>query len=497
MVKQPRLAAAQAATIALVAAWIGLTALGVFLVPGLSGEAREMIAFSQVVPILLAAAYFGQSGGLLAAFAASMVTGSLVVRNIDAVNTVFVQRVMFQITAFNATALLTSFLSDQVKLQRKQAARQLERITAVRAIDRAINAGTDLGATLYLLLESLINLLEAEAAVVYWRNPKSGALEMKASLGFFGDVTPTAANRPEGSGAEEAARDRRTVHIADLGAVDPSFSKLIQGRGVIAYYAVPLVAHGDLKGVLEIYDRASRPDENWRNDLEALAGQAAVAIEQSRLIEDLADRNAEMALAYDATLHGWSRALDLRDRDTEGHTQRVVATAVRLAERMGLAGDELVDFRRGAILHDIGKMGVPDDILHKPGPLTDDEWAVMRRHPLYAQTLLAPVRFLEQALVIPLYHHERWDGSGYPFGLCGGDIPLWARIFAVVDVWDALRSDRPYRRALPDEHCLRHLCEQAGSLYDPAVVESFIQLLEASRNGSAQTSAPQGHALPD
>ncbi len=493
---RPRVALPRAAAIGLIATWIGAAALAVLVVPGLPDDVREMVAFSQVIPILVGAFYFGQSGGLLIAFAASLVSGSLVIRNIESVNTVSVQRVMFQIISFNAAALVTSFLSDQEKAHRRQVARQLERITALRAIDKAINAGSDLNGTLYLLLESLMHLLEAEAAVIYWRNPKTASLEVKASLGLFGEVSPRAADRADGSGAEQAARERRTIHIADLGAIDPVFSQLIQGKGVIAYYAVPLVAHGDLKGVLEIYDRASHPDEAWRNDLEALAGQAAIAIVHSRLVEDLQDSNAEMAQAYDATLRGWSRALDLRDRETEGHTQRVAAIAVRLAERMGLCGDDLLAFQRGVILHDIGKMGVPDSILLKPGPLTQDEWAVMRKHPVYAQILLAPVRYLEDALVIPLYHHERWDGTGYPFGLRGTDIPLWARIFAVVDVWDALRSDRPYRQALPEAVCVQHIAEQSGKLYDPDVVTAFLDLLEAESAAAAPHSlpAPQGES---
>ncbi len=486
--KRPRVSLSRAAAIGLIVVWIGVAALGVLFLPAPTGELREMIAFSQIIPILIGAFYFGQAGGLLIAFVASLVSGSLVIRNIEAVNSIFVQRVMFQIISFNAAALLTSFLSDQEKYQRQLVAGQLERLTALRAIDKAINAGSDLSATLFILLESLMRLLNAEASVIYWRNPKTECLEIKASLGFLGEAA-----RAAGTGVGEAERLLRTVHIPDLAAVNPAISNVIQGQGVIAYYAVPLVAQGELRGVLEIYDRASHPDESWRNDLESFAGQAAIAIVHSRLVEELQDRNAEMALAYDATLRGWSRALDLRDRETEGHTQRVAAIAVKLAERMGLSGEDIISFQRGAILHDIGKMGVPDSILLKPGPLDEAEWAVMRKHPVYAQILLAPVRHLEQALVIPLYHHERWDGSGYPFGLQGIDIPLWARIFAVVDVWDALRSDRPYRRALEESTCMAHILEHAGRLYDPDVVRNFVEFLSAEgmENPLAEAT-PQG-----
>lgn len=489
MVTRARRALSKTAAIGLISLWIAAATLGVLVVPGLSGELREMIAYSQILPILISAFYFGQAGGLLVAFAASLVSGSLVIQNMAAVNTIFVQRIMFQIASYNGVALLTSFLSEQEKAHRRQVARQLERITALRAIDKAITSGSDLSATLFLVLESLTRLLEAEAAVIYWRDPHTDQLAVRASLGFFGDVSPLTLGY-----AEQAAREMRTIHLPDLAERNPDFAQHVQGKGLVAYYAVPLIAQESLKGVLEIYDRASHPDETWRNDLEALAGQAAIAIVQSRLLQDLQDSNSEMASAYEATLRGWSRALDLRDRETEGHTQRVVAVSLRLAERMGVIGEQLRSFQRGALLHDIGKMGVPDSILLKPGPLDESEWAVMRRHPVYAQRLLAPIRYLERALVIPLYHHERWDGSGYPFGLRGTDIPIEARIFAVVDVWDALSSDRPYRRALSPEACLCHIRDHAGTLFDPDVVAAFVALLTETELRPALT-AP-GDAQP-
>ena len=189
--------------------------------------------------------------------------------------------------------------------------------------------------------------------------------------------------------------------------------------------------------------------------------------------------NRELSQAYDATIEGWSRALDLRDHETEGHSRRVTDLTVRLAEAFGISGDDLVHVRRGALLHDIGKMGVPDAVLLKPGPLTDDEWAVMRRHPSYAHEMLSPVEFLRPALDIPFGHHEKWDGTGYPQGLAGEDIPLAARLFAVVDVWDALRSDRPYRRAWDAERTRGHIMALAGTHFDPQVVAVFLTLVAA------------------
>ncbi|RYF46768.1 MAG: HD-GYP domain-containing protein, partial [Cytophagaceae bacterium] len=186
--------------------------------------------------------------------------------------------------------------------------------------------------------------------------------------------------------------------------------------------------------------------------------------------------NVELILAYDTTLEGWSRALDLRDKETEGHTMRVTELTMRLAQTLGLSDTEISHIRRGALLHDIGKMGIPDAILFKPGPLTEEEWGIMRRHPVYAFDLLSPIAFLRSALDIPHYHHEKWDGSGYPHGLKGEQIPLSARLFAVVDVWDALRSDRPYRAGWPAERVREHIKQGSGTHFAPHIVDAFLSL---------------------
>ena len=193
----------------------------------------------------------------------------------------------------------------------------------------------------------------------------------------------------------------------------------------------------------------------------------------------IASLNAELTQAYDATIEGLSRALDMRDKETEGHCRRVTNMTLRLAEVLGVPAAERIHMRRGALLHDIGKMGIPDQILLKPGPLTEDEWTIMRRHPAYAHDMLSPIAFLEPALDIPLCHHEKWDGTGYPNGLAGDDIPLSARIFAVVDVWDALRSNRPYRLGWPKERVCGHIRLLAGTHFDPQVVAVFLSLLDA------------------
>ena len=187
----------------------------------------------------------------------------------------------------------------------------------------------------------------------------------------------------------------------------------------------------------------------------------------------------ELLQAYETTLVGWSRAMDLRDNETEGHTQRVTNMTMRIAHELGIDEADIVNMRRGALLHDMGKLGIPDEILLKPDKLTDDEWDIMRKHPVYAYEMLSPIEFLKPALDIPYCHHEKWDGTGYPRGLKGEEIPMAARIFSVADVWDALRSDRPYRKGWTTEKVREYICSQSGKYFDPNVVEAFIELLDS------------------
>ncbi len=209
-----------------------------------------------------------------------------------------------------------------------------------------------------------------------------------------------------------------------------------------------------------------------------VADQAASALHRA-ILRDKSQRDAaELAQAYEATIEGWSRALDQRDKETEGHTQRVATAALRLAKAVGMTADELVHLRRGALLHDIGKMAIPDRILLKPGPLTPAEWDIMRKHPVYAYDLLSPISYLRRALDIPYCHHEKWDGTGYPRGLKGEQIPLAARVFAIVDVWDALRSDRPYRAAWSEPAVRKHLAGLGGTHFDPQVLAAFMRIVD-------------------
>jgi PAS domain S-box-containing protein/putative nucleotidyltransferase with HDIG domain len=363
----------------------------------------------------------------------------------------------------------------------------LERLTALRTIERAISNSLDLRLTLHILLEQIIGLLRVDAAVVLLLNADTQMLSISASRG----LTASGRAQPEqrlGQGrAGRVALERRRLEVLDL-AAEPAEPGSLPGEDFRAYIGLPLISKGEVQGVLEIYQRTPlAPTKDWRVFLEALAGQAAIAIDNAQLLTSLQDSNQQLTLAYDATIEGWSAALDLRDRETEGHSQRVTDLTLALAQAMGLGGDDLVQVRRGALLHDIGKMAVPDHILLKPGPLTDDEWVSMRHHPRSAYDLLMRIHYLHPALDIPYCHHEKWDGTGYPRGLKGPQIPLTARIFAVADVWDALCSDRPYRPAWPVERVRQYVQEQSGRHFDPAVVEVFMRL-EAS--GLLSTSVP-------
>jgi putative nucleotidyltransferase with HDIG domain len=250
------------------------------------------------------------------------------------------------------------------------------------------------------------------------------------------------------------------------------------GEDFAALFALPLIAKGEVVGVLEVFHRTPiEPDEDWLDFLETMGQQAAIALHDAALFEGLQRSNADLVVAYDATIEGWSRALDLRDHETEGHSLRVTAASLRIAEALGLDEAERVHIRRGALLHDIGKMGVPDAILLKPGRLSEDERAIMQKHAQYAYDMLSPISYLKPAIDIPYCHHERWDGGGYPRGLKGESIPLMARIFAIVDVWDALRSDRPYRKGWSDDAVRAHLIEGSGTHFDPQILETFLEVV--------------------
>jgi PAS domain S-box-containing protein/putative nucleotidyltransferase with HDIG domain len=363
--------------------------------------------------------------------------------------------------------------------------RGLKQVAALHAIDLAINASLDLRTILNVLLKHVESLLDADAADILLFYPHLGQFQFSAGRGFRTDDIQRAYVRSGTSFAGQAAIERKTVFVStDLATqTDAETSVIYRKEGFVAYAGVPLIAKGQIKGVLEVYHRSvHRPDSEWLKLLETLAGQAAIAIDNAQLFDNLQQSNIELALAYDATIAGWSRAMDLRDKETEGHTQRVTELTLKLARSMRISESELAQIRRGALLHDIGKMGVPDNILLKADQLTDKEWQKMRQHPVWAFEMLSSIRYLQPALDIPYCHHEKWDGTGYPRGLKGEQIPIAARIFAVADVWDAITSDRPYRKGWSEEAALKYIEEQSGKYFDPKVVQEFFRLIHEDRH---------------
>jgi HD-GYP domain-containing protein (c-di-GMP phosphodiesterase class II) len=284
-----------------------------------------------------------------------------------------------------------------------------------------------------------------------------------------------------------AALERRILAFPDL-KTDPHQDRWVESEKLGACYVIPLIAKGNSVGVLFLGQRSVlQPNNEWLDFLETLAGQAAMAIESIRAFEDLQRSNYELALAYNRTIEGWSHALDLRDKETKEHTTRVTEMTITLAQLAGMNEDEILHVRHGALLHDIGKMGIPDAVLLKEDHLTDEEWNVMRKHPTYAYEMLFPIEYLRPALDIPYCHHEKWDGTGYPRGLRGEEIPLSARLFAVVDVWDALRSDRPYRKGWSEEKVREHIHAQSGTHFDPKAVELFLRFIDdADKKGTVR-----------
>jgi HD-GYP domain-containing protein (c-di-GMP phosphodiesterase class II) len=363
--------------------------------------------------------------------------------------------------------------------------RQLENLTSLREIDAAITGSFDLNLTLEILLNQVIQRLGVHAADVLTFSPVSQSFRFSAGQGFRTQALRHTDLRMGDGYAGQVAVKRQTITIQDLKKNTGSLARSADfGReGFQTYIGAPLIVKGQVKGVLELYHReALNLNQEQSVFLDMLAGQAAIAIDNAQLFEGLQSSNSELMMAYDETIEGWSRAMDLRDKETEGHTQRVTELTVRLANSMGFGIEEIVQVRRGALLHDIGKLGIPDEILLKPGPLTEEEWVIMKKHPQFAYDLIAPIVYLRPAIDIPYCHHEKWDGTGYPRGLKGEQIPRAARIFAVVDVWDALSSDRPYRKAWPKEKILEHIRSLSGTHFDPEAVELFLRVAIEGRD---------------
>jgi putative nucleotidyltransferase with HDIG domain len=285
---------------------------------------------------------------------------------------------------------------------------------------------------------------------------------------------------------KEALTQMYPVYVIDAQRTElsPAERAIRDGRGLRSILYIPLLLEEKGIGAM-ILGSTSRLRDFTTEEIDLcriLAYQITLAVANARLFRSVQQTNIQMAHAYDATLMGWSLALEMRDQETQGHTRRVTQLAEKLASRMGVVGDAMAHLWRGALLHDIGKMSIPDRILKKDGPLNDEEWAIMRKHPEYAYEFLVHIDYLQPALEIPYSHHEKWDGTGYPRGLKGEEIPLSARIFALVDVFDALTSDRPYRKAWSKVEAVTYIRDQSGKHFDPCAVAAFLKLIEEPGN---------------
>jgi PAS domain S-box-containing protein len=373
-------------------------------------------------------------------------------------------------------------ITDRIRAE-EQVQKQLERLGSLRTIDLAISGSVDLSVTLNILIDQVISRQHVDAADVLILNENNQLLEFAAGRGFFTGNRHRARLRLGEEYAGRAALNRAIVCIPDLSKeADPArFSPYFPKEDFYAYYAVPLISKGQVRGVLEVFHRSAlEPDQDWLDFFQSLGMQAAIAVDDALLFENLQRSNTELIVGYDATIEGWARALELRDLETSGHTTRVTDMTERLASRLGIGKEAMIHVRRGAILHDIGKMAIPESILLKTGALSMEEAEIIHQHPGYAYKLLYPIPFLRKAMEIPLCHHEKWDGSGYPRGLKGEEIPLAARIFSIIDVWEALTSDRPYRVAWPEETALRYISSESGKQFDPAIVVEFMKFYTES-----------------
>jgi putative nucleotidyltransferase with HDIG domain len=374
-----------------------------------------------------------------------------------------------------SVSTLEQSVSDYLKVRQSQ-------LGALMGVGRAINSSLSLKRVLEEVMDTLIELMRAERGFLMLRE-SNGELSVRVARGIAHINLE-----------EETLKVSRTIvrRVAESGEpvlttnaqADPRF----EGQLSVAAFQLrsilcaPLKIKNELIGVIYVDNRARSGifQEHDLGLIRAFADQAAVAIDNAQLFENLQASNRELQDAYQATLEGWVQALDMRDKETEGHTQRVTILTERLARSMGVDGVELINITRGALLHDIGKMAIPDGILLKPGKLTEDERLLIQKHPVYAYDMLKRIDFLLPAIDIPYCHHEKWDGTGYPRGLKREGIPFAARIFPVIDVWDALISDRPYRKGVPKDEVREHIKADSGKHFDPQVVEAFLALGDLS-----------------
>lgn len=356
----------------------------------------------------------------------------------------------------------------------------IKKLTSLQRIEELVLENLSLPTTLDMLVDQLVKELGVHAADILYYHPTLKTLKFITQTGFRQNILQhTDLEIGEGL-AGASAESKELIQVLNLreSVINTPRELEFLVEDFVSYFSVPLLAKGRMVGVMELFHRETlAPDQAWMDLLEMVAGLAAIAIDHQNLYNNLDRSRAEINQSLDAIIEGWAEALELRGIESEGHWRRIDDLTMRLAQKLGLEGEDLIDIRRGALLHDIGKMGIPDEVLHKGTKLSVAERKLIGRHPVDAYELLKSVEGLKTALDIPLYHHERWDGEGYPYQLAGEDIPFAARIFAVVDVWDALLSDRPYRKAFSRDKALEHLRRESDKHFDPSILKVFLELM--------------------
>jgi HD-GYP domain-containing protein (c-di-GMP phosphodiesterase class II) len=355
-----------------------------------------------------------------------------------------------------------------------------EELSTLLKVSSALVTSLDLSTVLQTAIDSTVEVMEVETGAIY---------VLQDDQLFLGATTPPLVPELEWlllqpevldhhPHLKKALTDGELICIPDTenASLSPAEAAICEARQLKTILYIPLRIEEKAIGALIVGTTSRKHDfcDHMMDLCRTLSYQISLVIANAQLFKSVQQANFELTRAYDATLQGWSYALEMRDQETQGHSRRVTQITDLLARELGVTEPMLTHIRRGVLMHDIGKMSIPDAILKKPGPLTSDEMTIMRKHPDYAYNFLLPIDYLLPALDIPYCHHEKWDGSGYPRGLKGEEIPLAARIFAVVDVFDALTSDRPYRKAWRKEEALQYIYEQAGKHFDPAVAAVFL-----------------------
>jgi PAS domain S-box-containing protein len=408
------------------------------------------------------------------------------VRRADGTTRIVEARASFLTSGGQRTAMLSTIRDITARTQAEaQIQRQVSFLSALREIDRAISGSMDPRLSLSLLLTHTTDELGVDAAAVWTFRPEMQILERLVERGLRPRPPHLATQRLGEGPVGRAAHERRRVFLEDLRASGEQ-SRLVEAalaEGFVNLHALPLIAKGEVRGVLEVYQRLPKagapprpPDNEWHDFLTALAGEAAIALDNALLFNGLQRANVGLSAAFDSLLDSFARALDQRHGEPEGHSRRVADLTDALGRAQGLDGADLNHARRGGLLHDVGKLRVPERILLKPEPLTGQEWQALRQAPAQARDLLATVALLRPAAEALYGLHEHWDGSGYPLGLAGERIPLLARLGAVASAWEALRTDRPYRPALSPAQARVHLNAAAGKQFDPKVVKALMEL---------------------